>query len=59
MSGKKILFVTDYSDTSDHALRYATWLASCTQAKLFIVHVSEFEPYPVGELFDDEPKPNP
>lgn len=59
MSGKKVLFVTDYSDASDYALQYATWLASCTQANLFIVHVSELEPYPVGELFDEEPIPNP
>ena len=61
MSGKKMLFATDYSQASDYALRYATWLASCScmQARLLIVHVSELEPYPVGESSVVEPQPNP
>ena len=59
MSGKKILFATDYSEASQHALQYATWLAKCTEAQLYIVHVSEHEQYPVGELFDEEAKPDP
>lgn len=58
MNGKKILFATDYSEASQHALQYGSWLAKCTAGRLYIVHVSEREPYPVGELFDEEPKPN-
>jgi universal stress protein A len=58
MSGKKILFATDYSEASEHAFQHATWLTQCTQAQLCIVHVSEREQYPVGELFDEEPEPN-
>lgn len=56
---KKVLFPTDYSDASSHALWFATLLARDWDAKLLIVHVSETEQYPVGELFDEEPQPRP
>jgi len=55
MSIQKMLFATDYSVASQHALQYATWLAKCTGAQLYIVHVSEQEEFPVGEQFDEEP----
>jgi nucleotide-binding universal stress UspA family protein len=58
MNGKKILFATDFSEASQHALQYASWLAACTKAKLYIVHVSQRETAPVGELFDEEPAPD-
>ena len=51
---KKVLFPTDYSEASSHALQFATSLARDWDAKLLIVHVSETEKYPVGELFDDD-----
>lgn len=56
MAAKKILFATDYSATSQHALTYAASLARDRGATLLIVHVSELEAYPVGELFDEEPR---
>ena len=59
MSSHQILFATDYSETSKHALEFATSLARGRGATLLIVHVSEREPAPVGELFDEEPKPDP
>ena len=59
MAIEKILYATDYSDESRHALSVATALARATGAGLLIVHVSPYEPYPVGELFDEEPKPSP
>jgi universal stress protein A len=59
MSGKTMLVATDYSSASDHALQHASSLASCMDAKLLIVHVSELEPYPVGELVDEKPRPDP
>jgi len=59
MSGQRILFGTDYSEASEHALQYATWLAKSTGGKLYIVHVSDREQYPVGELFEEEPAPDP
>ena len=55
MSTYKILFATDYSPASLHALQFAEWLAHCTDARLLIVHVSEFEQYPVGEQFNELP----
>lgn len=58
MNSKKILFATDYSEASEHAFQHATWLAQCTQSQLLIVHVSQREQYPVGELFDEEPQPS-
>jgi nucleotide-binding universal stress UspA family protein len=56
MNAKKILFATDYSSASQHALNYAASLARDRGATLIIAHVSELEQYPVGELFDEEPR---
>jgi nucleotide-binding universal stress UspA family protein len=42
---KKILFPTDFSPYSAHALKYATALAESFKAKLYVVHVCE---HPVG-----------
>ena len=56
---KKILYTTDYSEPSQHALHFATSLARDCRAVLLIVHVSETECCPVGELFDEEPEPSP
>ena len=58
MATKKILYATDYSAGSMHALQFASWLAHCTGSKLLIVHVSELEQYPVGELFNEQPEPD-
>ena len=58
MFSKKILFATDYSEASNAALQVATNLARRDDATLLIVHVSESEQYPVGELFDEEPEPD-
>ena len=49
MSLKKILVATDYSAASKEALRVASSLARDSGATLLICHVSELEPYPVGE----------
>jgi nucleotide-binding universal stress UspA family protein len=38
---KKILFPTDFSQYSNHALKYATALAESFQAKLYVMHVCE------------------
>jgi nucleotide-binding universal stress UspA family protein len=59
MGSKQILYATDYSESSQQALRCATWLAQSTEGKLYIVHVSDREPYPVGELFEEVPNPDP
>jgi nucleotide-binding universal stress UspA family protein len=59
MAPDKILLATDYSEESQHALSVATSLARAAGASLLIVHVSPYEPYPVGELFDEEPRPSP
>lgn len=58
MTAKKILLATDYSTTSQHALTYAASLARDRGASLLIAHVSKLEEYPVGELFDEEPRPS-
>ena len=58
MAAKQILYATDYSPASLHALQFATWLAHCTGSKLLIVHVSDSEQYPVGELFNEQPEPD-
>ena len=58
MATKKILFATDYSPASLHALQFAAWLANSLGSPLLIVHVSEFEQYPVGELFNEPPDPD-
>ncbi|HJT33873.1 MAG TPA: DUF542 domain-containing protein [Pirellulales bacterium] len=57
-SSKTILVATDYSESANHALTYATSLARDRGAKLLIAHVSELEEYPIGELFDEEPQPS-
>ncbi|MBW3599882.1 MAG: universal stress protein [Planctomycetes bacterium] len=59
MADKKILYATDYSESSQHALCFAESLARDWGAALLIVHVSDRELQPVGELVDEEPKPNP
>jgi nucleotide-binding universal stress UspA family protein len=41
MNIKQILFPTDFSESSDEALKYASNLASDTGARLRIVHVDE------------------
>jgi nucleotide-binding universal stress UspA family protein len=59
MEMKKILFATDYSEASRHALPFATSLARDAAATLLIAHVTDREQCPVGELFDEEPEPDP
>jgi nucleotide-binding universal stress UspA family protein len=59
MEMKKLLFATDYSEASRRSLQFATSLARDTGAVLLIAHVSDREPCPVGEHFDEEPQPNP
>jgi len=56
---KEVLYATDFSEPSQHALHFATSLARDCRAKLVILHVAETESCPVGELFDEEPKPSP
>jgi universal stress protein A len=58
MSAAKILFATDYSSASRDALNYGASLARERGATLLITHVSRLEEYPVGELFDEEPRPS-
>ncbi len=41
MKAKKILFPTDFSESSDAGLKYAASLARDTGAKLIIMHVEE------------------
>lgn len=55
---RKILFATDYSDSTGQVLTYAASLARDRGANLLVTHVSELEPYPVGELFDEDPQPS-
>ena len=55
---KKILFATDYSESTPHAFTYAASLARDTGATLLVAHVSELEQQPVGELFDEDPQPS-
>ena len=38
---KKILFPTDFSEYSNHALKYAVALAESFKAKLVVLHVCE------------------
>lgn len=59
MPSKKILYATDCSPAGEQALQVATSLARDSGARLIIACVSESELYPVGELFDEEPEPNP
>jgi iron-sulfur cluster repair di-iron protein len=58
MSTKKLLFATDYSDSTDHVLTYAASLARDKGATLLVAHVSQLEQYPVGELFDEDARPS-
>lgn len=58
MPRKKILFASDYSPASHEALSFAASLARERGATLLITHVSQLEEYPVGELFDEAPRPS-
>lgn len=58
MPGKTILFASDYSPASHEALSFAASLARERGATLLITHVSQLEEYPVGELFDEGPRPS-
>jgi nucleotide-binding universal stress UspA family protein len=58
MNFKTILFPTDYSPTSQRALSVATSMARDSDALLLIAHVSEREPYPVGEPAHSAPSPS-
>ena len=50
---KKILCPTDFSENSEHALKYALALATLSQAKLQLFHVVEPISYPRStELFE-------
>ena len=55
MAARPILFATDYSAGYMATLAVATAIARQHDAPLLIVHVSQYEKYPVGELFDEEP----
>jgi universal stress protein A len=54
---KTIVYATDFSSAGEYALPVAQTLAGDLGAKLLIVHVSQSEIAPVGELFDEEPEP--
>ncbi len=56
---KTIVYATDFSSAGEYALPVAQTLAGDLGAKLLIVHVSQSEIAPVGELFDEEPEPLP
>ncbi|HEX3997182.1 MAG TPA: universal stress protein [Pirellulales bacterium] len=58
MPSGPILFATDYSAGSAQTLAVATSMARQHDATLLIAHVSPYEKYPVGELFDEEPVPD-
>ena len=59
MQAKKILFPTDFSMSSDAALKYATTLAKDMGAKLSIVHVEEPPAaYGGGEMYYGLPDPD-
>jgi nucleotide-binding universal stress UspA family protein len=54
---KKIMIPTDFSEYSNHALKYAVTIAQSFQAKLYLMHVCELpltspmlpaEPYPTA-----------
>jgi len=52
MNIKKILFATDFSTTSEAALKYATALARDSGAMLLIVHAEEpMPPLVAGEVY--------
>jgi nucleotide-binding universal stress UspA family protein len=48
MNVHRILFPTDFSDYNDGALRLASSLAAQAQARLYIIHVHEWQPLNVG-----------
>lgn len=58
MAERTILFATDYSDASKHALPFACSLARDLDALLVIAHVSEHDPCSVGEACEEDPQPN-
>ena len=59
MQAKKILFPTDFSTSSDAALKYATTLAKDMGAILSIVHVEEPPAaYGGGEMYYGLPDPD-
>ncbi len=50
---KKILCPTDFSENSDHAMKYAITMATLSQAELQLLHVVEPISYPQStELFE-------
>ncbi len=62
---KKIMIPTDFSEYSNHALKYAVTLAQNFQAKLHLVHVYELpltypmlpaEPYPTATRTQEQHK---
>ena len=55
---KQILYATDYSEPSQYALHFAVSLARDCRASLLIIHVSDLECYPAGELVDRKPGPS-
>lgn len=58
MSGRKILFPTDFSHTGDAALEMAVSLAKSKDASLLIVHVEEPPPvYGGGDWYYGIPEP--
>lgn len=59
MQARKILLATDFSEASRAALELAAEVARGSGAILLIAHVSELELHPVGELFNEEPRPDP
>jgi len=59
MQAKKILFPTDFSTSSDAALKYATTLARDMGATLVIVHIEEPPAaYGGGEMYYGLPDPD-
>lgn len=59
MQLKQIVFATDFSSSSDAALRLATMLARDSRARLLIVHVSEPRPaYTVAGVYASLPVGN-
>ena len=55
----EILFATDFSESSEYALRFATSLARGCHTGLLIVHCCEIESGPVGECYDEPCEPCP
>jgi nucleotide-binding universal stress UspA family protein len=57
MEIKRILFATDFSEASESALHMAASLARDNHAKLIVLHASQAEDSPMGELVDEDPRP--